>query len=207
MFKKGNKIRNTGRTRFKKNSIPWNKGKKECFAKKTIEKMSKARKGKHYPKLSQAQKGKHYSPRTEFKKGHVPWSKGKRMKDLIPNYINSRTGKKGGHPKTEFKKGDLRLIGKNNPSWRGGKSFEPYGYEFNEQLKEQIRKRDKYRCQECFRHQSELKRKLHVHHIDFNKKNNTSSNLISLCNTCHSQTQFNRENWVEYFENRVEGYA
>jgi len=102
---------------------------------------------------------------------------------------------------TEFKKGQNAL--EKNPNWKGGKSFEPYGLAFNKQLKEYIRKLYNYRCQECFRHQDELDYKLHVHHIDFDKKNNDPSNLIPLCRNCHIQTQFDRDEWIEYFQNRV----
>jgi len=99
-----------------------------------------------------------------------------------------------------------KTSGKRHYNWMGGKSFEPYGAEFNERLKEQIRKRDSCRCQECFRHQNELytksgrKYKLTIHHIDYDKKNNNPENLISLCMNCHFQTNFTREDWTEYFE-------
>lgn len=85
-----------------------------------------------------------------------------------------------------------------------------YGYEFNNILKEQIRKRDNYRCQECFRHKDELftknkngkivPQKVHIHHIDYNKENNHPNNLISLCKSCHAKTNLHRENWSKYFE-------
>ena len=200
-FQKGNKIRNTGRTRFKKGHKPWNKGKP--LSKKIREKLSESHKGQ--VAWNKGIRGIMKINKTSFKKGHTPWNKGKRMKDLILNYIHPNKGKSHPAPKTAFKKNDIRLIGKNNPSWKGGKSFEPYGVEFNEKLKKKIRKRDKFRCQECFRHQNELKRKLHVHHIDFDKKNSNENNLISLCTSCHNQTQFNRENWIGYFKNRVSG--
>ena len=100
-------------------------------------------------------------------------------------------------------------MGKLSHTWRGGLSFEPYGIEFNKQLKKQIRTRDNYRCQQCFREESELRTKsnkpytLHIHHINFDKKDNRSTNLISLCGNCHSQTIFNRENWTEYFQDKM----
>lgn len=90
-----------------------------------------------------------------------------------------------------------------NPAWKGGISFEPYPRAFNKELKQEIRKRDRFRCQECFRHQDELGYQLPVHHIDFDKTNNDQHNLISLCRSCHIQTQFGRENWIEYYQEKV----
>lgn len=106
----------------------------------------------------------------------------------------------------------LLYRGQNCPSWLGGKSFEPYGTEFNKELREEIRKRDNYRCQQCFRNQGELymntkagirPRKLYVHHIDYNKTNNDTSNLISLCLVCHAQTNYGRKDWTEYFKQKL----
>ncbi len=102
--------------------------------------------------------------------------------------------------------------GKENSQWQGGKSFEPYTLEFNEKLKEMVRKRDRYRCQECFRHQNELyyktgrKYRLYIHHINYDKHNNDLSNLISLCINCHAQTNFKRKNWEEYFRTKIRSY-
>jgi hypothetical protein len=38
-------------------------------------------------------------------------------------------------------------------------------------------------------------------HIDYNKKNCNPNNLISLCNSCHSKTNFDRKYWINYFLN------
>jgi hypothetical protein len=128
-----------------------------------------------------------------LKEGHTPWLKGKKMSE---EYRKRRRESK-------------KLSGQDHPNWRGGISFEPYGPGFNKQLREEIRKRDKYRCQECFRHQDELFKntkagakpyKLAIHHIDYDKKNNNPNNLISLCMNCHMQTNFSRENWTKYFK-------
>ena len=52
-----------------------------------------------------------------------------------------------------------------------------------------IRKRESYICQNCGQDflNEECKKFLHVHHIDANKRNNTSENLKALCIECHSQ--------------------
>lgn len=91
-----------------------------------------------------------------------------------------------------------QFSGKNNSNWRGGKSFEPYGMKFNNELKEKIRERDNYECQYCTKKQE--REKLDVHHIDYNKKNNSKINLISLCKKCHGKANFNRKHWTRYFQ-------
>jgi hypothetical protein len=94
-----------------------------------------------------------------------------------------------------------KYTGESNHMWRDGISFEPYGLEFNEHLKEQIRQRDGRSCQYCGL--KENGHKLPVHHIDYNKKNNDSENLITLCVKCHSATLINRELWTNYFSSFI----
>lgn len=75
--------------------------------------------------------------------------------------------------------------GQNHYNWKGGKAGEVYLKCFNFTLKEAIRKRDDFRCQECKTEEKFFKQRLVVHHKDENKKNNVSDNLISLCRSCH----------------------
>lgn len=84
------------------------------------------------------------------------------------------------------------------PNWQNGLSFEPYGTDFDNELKEEVRARDNYICQICGISQDELGRKLDVHHIDYDKTNNKKENLTSLCrkNGCHQITNGNREYWT-----------
>ena len=93
-----------------------------------------------------------------------------------------------------------------NGNWQGGKSFEPYGLEFNNGLREQIRKRDNFICQECGKIEEVLGCKLDVHHIDYDKTNNKPENLICLCKSCHAKTGFNREDWINYFKKIMKIY-
>lgn len=95
-------------------------------------------------------------------------------------------------------------IGEKNSMWMGGISNNPYPIKWNNCLRESIRQRDKYVCQECGVHQDELSRRLSVHHIDYNKDNLSLDNLISLCHTCHMKTNINREYWIEYFKRKIE---
>ena len=84
-----------------------------------------------------------------------------------------------------------------NPNWQGGKSFELYGFEFNDYLKKKIRERDDYTCNICLvrDHFSNFP----VHHIDYDKKNNQERNLITLCPECHLKTNYHRDNWKIWF--------
>ena len=94
--------------------------------------------------------------------------------------------------KFKFKKGNKINVGR-----------EPSGQNWTNKLRNEIRKRDNYTCQECGKIQNELKRKLEVHHIDYNKKNCSIFNLITLCRSCHSKTQGNTKHWTNYFKMKI----
>ena len=88
--------------------------------------------------------------------------------------------------------GKKGMSGSSNPNWKGGISKKPnYSVLFTKTLKDTIRCRDGNICQLCGVTQESLTRKLSVHHIDYDKQNCDNHNLISLCVTCHSKTNFN----------------
>lgn len=91
-----------------------------------------------------------------------------------------------------------RYVGENSPSWKGGLSFEPYGLEFTESLREAVRIRDGRTCQLCLT--PENGRKHDCHHIDYDKLNNVMWNLITLCQRCHRKTHHNRNYWISFFK-------
>lgn len=93
--------------------------------------------------------------------------------------------------------------GENHPNWKGGKSFEPYPLGWTKTFKEQIRYRDRYKCQNCGKPEIECKVSLHVHHIDYDKKNLEVNNLISLCPSCHTKSNFSRVYWQEFYQNKI----
>lgn len=97
----------------------------------------------------------------------------------------------------------LELKGNKASNWQGGLSLIPYGQDWSEDLKDSIRKRDNYSCQLCYIKQEDLKIKLSIHHINYQKENCDPANLISLCNNCHAKTTSgNRERWKFFFSNR-----
>ena len=92
----------------------------------------------------------------------------------------------------------------NHPQWRGGKSTEEYSPLFNNKLKEKVSKIYNRTCQLCKKPEKKEGKKLSVHHIDYNKKNNTLDNLIPLCMQCHTTTNRHRAYWESYFKERKE---
>lgn len=88
-----------------------------------------------------------------------------------------------------------KMLGEGNPNWKGGISCEPYCYEwFFKEFKEYIKERDGNRClnPDCWGNIHRLS----VHHIDYNKKNCGPENLITLCASCNSRANKDRE-WHE----------
>ena len=154
---------------FKKGMISLMKGKKH--SPESIEKNRLA----HIGKMVSEETRKHMS---ELRKNE--WLTGKR---------------KGGWKLSKETKIKLSEIhrGERGSNWRGGISFELYGFDWTKLLKHSIRTRDCFVCQICG------KNGWIIHHIDYNKKNCNPDNLITLCNSCHAKTNFNRKYWTNYF--------
>ncbi len=192
---------------FKKGHKPWNIGlTKETDARvlKSSQNASKTLKGKIPKNFKEMQRKGQLAH-----KGKSPWNKDKKLtKEHVENLRKSHTdlkypNRKKTSKRTKRKQSKARkgkFGGKNHPNWQGGKSFESYGLEFNEDLKEVIRNRDRRKCVVCEKIELENKKKLSVHHIDYNKRNNNPNNLISLCRSCHVKTNYNREYWISYFQ-------
>lgn len=62
------------------------------------------------------------------------------------------------------------------------------GRQLSTQIKQQVKRRDNYTCQECGR-SSEKVAELHVHHITPRSKGGSDdpANLVTLCDYCHKQ--------------------
>lgn len=83
-------------------------------------------------------------------------------------------------------------------NWTGFTAQEPYCQIWTEEYKDFIRERDYYRCQnpDCLG----ISDTLCVHHIDYVKKNCEPSNLITLCTSCNSIANYNREYWENRYK-------
>jgi hypothetical protein len=92
----------------------------------------------------------------------------------------------------------LNRFGSGNPSWKGGISCEPYCDVWRDkEFKESIKERDNYQCQnpDCWGKNDVLT----IHHIDYNKKNCRPENLITLCNSCNSRANKDRERHKDFY--------
>lgn len=85
-----------------------------------------------------------------------------------------------------------RMIGSSNPFWKGGWD-DKYGPSWK-RISTEVRTRDNFTCQRCFREKTELlgNELLHAHHIiPFRKFNgdmlnaHDKKNLVTLCSKCH----------------------
>ena len=166
---------------------------------------------------SVAHKGQHSSPNTEFKNGNVPWNLGispsDETKQRISKSVIAKNIKGENHPfygkhHTEQSKQKMSEAnsGINHPQWRGGISFEPYCFKFNEDFKETIREQFNRKCFICNKSETENKEKLSVHHVNYNKNclcDDSKCKFVPLCRSCHAKTTNNRQYWKEYFQSKI----
>lgn len=148
----------------RKGITPWNKG-VPC-AEETRIKISVANTGKTHPSIPCAEE-------TKIKIGAA--NKGKKRTDEVRKQISERCS------------------GEKHYNWKGGISSEPYPFEFNKELKKEIYKRDEYKCQLCQKPFGKGNGKFAVHHINYCKTDISYHNLITLCHSCHSKTNGDRE--------------
>jgi hypothetical protein len=87
----------------------------------------------------------------------------------------------------------LNRRGEKNANYVHGMARFPYPVDFSVWLKRKIRKRDGHACRLCGMPENGYD--LHAHHIDYDKHNNDEANLISLCVSCHTKTNYNRPFW------------
>ena len=93
----------------------------------------------------------------------------------------------------------INFTGEGNPNWKGGISNEPYCSLWSiSEFKESIKIRDGFSCLNPYCHRkSDV---LVIHHIDYNKKNCDQRNLITICNSCNSMANYDREWHTEWYK-------
>lgn len=89
--------------------------------------------------------------------------------------------------------------------------YKSYPKGWNNDLRNTIRMRDLFQCQECgvinkneenaYNNYDETV--LDVHHIGYSRDNLSPDNLITLCHSCHSKTNTGRTAWRLKFEKRI----
>ena len=91
-------------------------------------------------------------------------------------------------------KNRIKNLRRGEKHWKfnGGYTIRDYGALFNKRIKLAVKERDCFKCRMCGVSKDKLKKgSLIVHHIDFNKRNNSINNLVSLCRTCHLKLHMN----------------
>ena len=88
---------------------------------------------------------------------------------------------------------NISFSGPGNPNWKGGISFEPYCSVWKDaEYKSDIRDRDGNVCLNPYCDSKNIN-DLTIHHIDYNKKNCTPQNLITVCRSCNSRANVDRK--------------
>jgi len=181
-----------------KGRIPWNKGLTKFTDERLRiygEKVSKSKKGKPNFKLRGIKRLEETKRKVGESRKHILYTD-----EWRKNLSIAQKGRK--HSPETRKKISIANTGQGHWNWQGGSAVEPYAVGWTNSYKEFIRKRDKYTCQLCSKKYKKEMKSFPVHHIDYNKKNLDTKNLITLCIRCHNRTHFNRVYWYILFKQR-----
>jgi hypothetical protein len=86
----------------------------------------------------------------------------------------------------------INYSGDNSPNWKDGSSLVAYCAAWKDkEYKESIKERDGYKClnPDCWRQSSRLS----IHHINYDKGDCGPDNLITLCASCNTRANVNKE--------------
>lgn len=91
------------------------------------------------------------------------------------------------------------ITGSGHPQWKGGVSCDPYCDAWaDKEYKESIKERDGYSCLNPYC--DKKVKQLTIHHIDYNKKNCRPNNLITICKSCNSKANFDRDWHMAWYQ-------
>jgi len=145
----------------------------------------------HRAKLSESLKKKFANPENNpfFGKHHSKETRRKLIESLMGRKLSAEIRRK--------------LSGQNSAHWIDGRSRKRYPPELTQNYLQAIRRRDNFTCQFCGRKRKAGQHRLEVHHIDCDPKrrDNHPSNLITLCKSCHKDTQTNKTAWQRVYTN------
>lgn len=151
------------------------KGKKQKpFSEETKRNMSEAKKGKKNPMYDKKHSEESKRKNSESQKGKYMGDENvSRRPDVRKKISEANTGEKNG-------------------SWRGGISCEPYcPIWLDKEYKESIKERDDNKCQnpDCWG----TSERICLHHINYIKKDCRPKNIITICQSCNSRANKDRE--------------
>ena len=172
-------------------------------------KIGEAKKGKPAPNKGKPMSAEQRLKLSEAHKGRAPGNKGKPMSAEQRRKVSeAKKGKpspkkgKQGKPHSAESRRKLSEAGLGG-HWYGNVIYydgPQYCEKFTPEFKERVRA---YRGRICFECGTpENGKKLHVHHVHYDKDmccNGSPRDVVPLCGSCHSATNFNRDYWEDHF--------
>jgi len=160
---------------------------------------------KHRKRMSE----NNYFKTDKFKRWFKENNPSKRL-DVKKKQSETKLGNKNPAKRPEVRKKISKTLtgkycGPNSPNWKDGRSFEPYCSMWGDkEYKQSIKDRDNNECQnkfDCWKTNA----RLHIHHIDSDKKNCRPSNLITVCVSCNARAQGSKKQskqyWINFYQN------
>lgn len=199
----------------------------KVISEETRAKMKKPKSEEHKAKLRKPKTEEHKAKLKEANKGQIPWNKGLKGSQVAWNKGIPRTeevkekiriahtgkvlslehrqaigkGNEGGKRSEETRlQMSLAASGERSSQWKGGIAYEPYCVIWGDKdYKQSIKDRDNNECQNtgCWK----VSDKLVGHHIDYDKKNCHPWNIITICDSCNSRANNDREQWIKFYQN------
>ena len=154
---------------------------------------------RHHQNIGPCSQGRREKLISTWKKRGHPWTNRSHTKKSRAKMRKARLGKE--LPDEIRANMSKAQSGENNPAWRGGIRHDPYCPIFSDPgFKEMIFKRDGYECQNhiCWKSCEHLP--LIPHHINYDKQDCDTKNIITVCWSCNSRANTNRKFWQKHYE-------